>query len=94
MNADKKRSRKEWQDVIITVITSNGGKVDLDVLYAEIPKVLKLNERELRPSTEKARFELVWRGTLRGYLSDMVHDGTLTKTESGARAQYSARKAD
>jgi hypothetical protein len=85
MFADKKRSRTEWHAAIEAIITNNGGKTDMNTLYAEIPNALTLNERELRPSTEKARLEPVWRGTLRGYLSDMVHDKTLYKAGFGAR---------
>lgn len=88
MFANKKRSRTEWQTAITSIITNNGGRADMDTFYAEIPAVLTLNKRELRPSTEKARFEPVWRGTLRGYLSDLVHDGILSKNGYGATAQY------
>jgi hypothetical protein len=94
MFTDKKRSRTEWQTAITSIITNNGGRADMDTLYAIIPNVLALNERELRPSTEKARFEPVWRGTLRGYLSDMVRDSILAKNGFGASAQYYLRKAD
>lgn len=36
-----------------------------------------LTEFEWRPSGKAGEFE--WRGTLRGYLSDLVKDGTLRK---------------
>ena len=76
---DKKRNAKEWHDAIIKIIRKHKGSADYTNFYSEIPELLRLNERELRPSTPKANYESVWRGTLRGYLSDMVQDGTLSK---------------
>lgn len=91
MVVDKKRNSKEWHDAIISIITNNNGLVSLDILYLEIPRYFNLTKRELRPSTEKARFEPVWRGTLRGYLSDMVSADILSKTGTKKNISYSIR---
>ncbi|MBN2330841.1 MAG: hypothetical protein JXC85_03430 [Candidatus Aenigmarchaeota archaeon] len=80
MDRDKKRKAEEWHDAIFEIIKRHGGKADYDSFYNEIPNLLHLNKRELRPSTPKANLELVWRGTLRGYLSDMIKAGILTKS--------------
>ena len=76
---DKKRNAKEWHDAIIKTIRKHEGSADYTDFYSEIPELLRLNKRELRPSTPKANYESVWRGTLRGYLSDMVQEGALSK---------------
>ncbi len=87
MFAEKRRMRKEWHDAILAVIRDGSGSVDYETLYREIPNKIHLTERELRPSTEKARYEPVWRGTLRGYITDMVQEGLLIK--SGERKNLS-----
>ncbi len=75
-----KRTAEEWHNTIISIIKSHGGHANYSNFYSEIPKILQLTERELRPSTDGANYEPVWRGTLRGYLSDMVQDGILIKS--------------
>lgn len=76
-----KRAAKEWHNAIIYIIKNHKGSADYDNFYSEIPRIMVLNNRELRPSTKGANYEPVWRGTLRGYLSDMVFKGVLTKND-------------
>lgn len=78
-----KRDSQEWRRAIIKVIKNHAGEANYGHFYGEIPQIFQLTERELRPSTAGANFEAVWRGTLRGYLCDMVQEGALVK--SGAR---------
>lgn len=74
-----KRDSREWHLAIIKVIKNHSGEANYGHFYTEIPQIFKLTERELRPSTAGANFEAVWRGTLRGYLCDMVQNGVLMK---------------
>ncbi len=74
-----KRTNKEWRDAIVMVIEQRNGEATNSQFYADIPKIINLTEWEKRPSTKKASYEKVWRGTLRGYLTQMVQDGTLIK---------------
>ena len=90
---DKKRNAKEWHDAIIKIIKQHGGRANYDDFYSEIPKILQLNGRELRPSTPGANYEPVWRGTLRGYLTDMVQNGTLSKGGTGRKPIFSPNYA-
>ena len=76
----KKRDSREWRNAIIAVITNHAGEANYSHFYGDIPKIVQLTERELRPSTAGANFEAVWRGTLRGYLCDMVQEGLLIKS--------------
>jgi hypothetical protein len=87
--AEKRRQRKEWHNAILAVIRDDSGSVDYETLYREIPNKLQLTERELRPSTEKARYEPVWRGTLRGYMTDMVQEGLLVKSGEKKNLNFS-----
>lgn len=87
-----KRRHEEWHKAIYEIIERHGGKADYNHFYSEIPDILKLNEWELRPSTAKANYEKVWRGTLRGYLSHMVRDGLLTKNGKRSEPIFSIKR--
>lgn len=80
---DNKRKRKEWHDAILSIIQRHGGRATYRNFYPEIPEILQLTERELKPSTVGANYEFVWRGTLRGYLSHMVQEGIIYKDGTG-----------
>lgn len=86
-----KRTADEWHNAIISIIRKHGGLANYGNFYSEIPKILPLTDRELRPSTEGANYESVWRGTLRGYLSDMVLDGILTKSGTRRKPMFSEK---
>ncbi len=74
-----KRESPEWIIPIVKIILIHGNYASYDILYNEIPKNIQppLTEYEWRPSGRVGEWE--WRGTLRGYLSDLIKDGTLRK---------------
>ena len=92
----EKRESPEWICPIVKIILRHGNYANYDTLYAEIPTNIDppLTEYEKRLSG-KENPEYEWRGTLRGYLSDLVKDGTLRKDiGSGNRRWFSVINPD
>lgn len=87
-----KRKKEEWLQAITKIIEDNGGEADYYDFYNGIPKIIDLNPRELALSGVKK--EAKWRGTLRGYLSDLWDKGygILQKEKDGKQLIWSFKK--
>ncbi len=89
-----RREYIEWQTAIATIILLHDNYCLLNpTLYIEIKKFIRFTEHEQKPSGEAG--EKICRGTLRGYLSDMVRDGLLKKDFGGTKhVRYSVMKPE
>lgn len=81
-----KRESPEWVRSVVKIILLHENNTNIDTLYSEIPKYIHLTEHERRLSGIAA--EQLWRGTLRGYLSDLVKDGTLKRNYGPRRKPW------